>query len=272
MNELVQEYRRPHPPRWRDAHRAGHQRRRRALAVQPPTGPLDSTPGARFRRPFHNAAVEACARSKPLGMLDDVSGTRTATARPADRGGRGARERILTAATTLFHREGIHATGVERLTEHAHVSKRTFYQHFSSKDELVEQYLRRIHHAGGMPSEQAIDTADASPRGRLLAIFDGAPGSRFRGCPFHNAAVEAADAMPGVEDIVHEHKVDFTTRLIHTATEAGARDPYRLGNQLAVLFEGAKALATSLNDTSPLLHARSAAETLIDAATINSGR
>jgi AcrR family transcriptional regulator len=205
-------------------------------------------------------------------MLDAVSGTRTATARPADRGGRGARERILTAATTLFHREGIHATGVERLTEHAHVSKRTFYQHFSSKNDLVEEYLRRIHHAGGMPREQAIDTADASPRGRLLAIFDSAPGSRFRGCPFHNAAVEAADAMPGVEDIVHEHKLDFTARLIHTATEAGARDPYRLGNQLAVLFEGALALATSLNDTSPLLHARSAAETLIDAATIDSGK
>jgi AcrR family transcriptional regulator len=205
-------------------------------------------------------------------MLDAVSATRIVTARPAGRGGRGARERILTAATTLFHREGIHATGVERLTEYAHVSKRTFYQHFSSKNDLVEEYLRRIHHAGGMPSEQAIDTADASPRGRLLAIFDSAPGSRLRGCPFHNAAVEAADAMPGVEDIVQAHKLDFTARLIHTATEAGARDPYRLGNQLAVLFEGALALATSLNDTSPLLHARSAAETLIDAATIDSGK
>src|ERR1700720_2318913 len=122
-------------------------------------------------------------------MLDAVSGTRMVTAPPADRGGRGARERILTAATTLFHREGIHATGVERLTEYAHVSKRTFYLHFSSKNDLVEEYLRRIHQAGGAPSEQAIDTA-ASPRGRLLAIFDSAPGSRLRGCPFPNAAVE----------------------------------------------------------------------------------
>jgi AcrR family transcriptional regulator len=160
---------------------------------------------------------------------------------------------------------------VERLTEYAHVSKRTFYQHFSSKNDLVEEYLRRIHEAGGVPGEQALDTADASPRGRLLAIFDSAPGGRFRGCPFHNAAVEAADAIPGVEDIVQAHKLDFTGRLIHTATEAGARDPYRLGNQLAVLFEGAAALATSLNDTSPLLHARSAAETLIDAA-VDSGK
>src|SRR5271156_6672614 len=104
-------------------------------------------------------------------MLDAVSGTRTATAQPAGRGGRGARERILTAATTLFHREGIHATGVARLTEHAHVSKRTFYDHFSSKNDLVGEYLRRNLHAGGMPREPAIGSADASPRGRLLAIF-----------------------------------------------------------------------------------------------------
>src|ERR1700683_4357365 len=205
-------------------------------------------------------------------MLAAMSGTRTVPARPADRGGRGARERILVAATTLFHRQGIHATGVERLTEYAHVSKRTFYQHFSSKNELVEEYLRRIHQAGGVPSEQAIDTSDASPRARILAVFDSAPGGRFRGCPFHNAAVEAADAMPGVEDIVHEHKLDFTARLIHAATEAGARDPYRLGHHARLPFGGDRAPATSLNDTSPLLHARAAAETLIDAATIDSSK
>jgi hypothetical protein len=39
-----------------------------------------------------------------------------------------------------------------------------------------------------------------------------------------------------------------------------------LGHQLAVLFEGATSLSTSLNDTAPLLHARSAAEVLIEAA------
>jgi AcrR family transcriptional regulator len=161
------------------------------------------------------------------------------TALPAGRGGLGARDRILTAATALFHREGIHATGVERLTQHANVSKRTFYQHFSSKNDLVEEYLRRIHEAGGVPNEQALDATDGSPRSRLLAIFDSTPGGRVRGCPFHNAAVEAADAMPGVHDIVHAHKLDFIARLTHTATQAGARDPYRLGHQLAVLFEGA---------------------------------
>jgi len=175
------------------------------------------------------------------------------------------RERILATARTLFYRVGIHATGVQRLAEAAHASKRTLYEYFPSKNQLVEAYLRGIEETGGIPNERALDSP-GTPRSRLLAIFDSPPTDRFRGCPFHNAAVEAADEMPGVHHIVHEHKLWFIGRLIETATQAGARDPYRLGHQLAVLFEGALALATSLNDTSPLLHARSAAEILIDAA------
>jgi AcrR family transcriptional regulator len=190
-----------------------------------------------------------------------MSDASTATAPAARR----PQERILTTARTLFYRKGIHATGVQRLAEAAHVSKRTLYEHFPSKNQLVEAYLRRIEETGGIPNERALDNP-GTPRSRLLAIFDSPPAGRFRGCPFHNAAVEAADEMPGVHAIVHEHKLGFIGRLIETAAQAGARDPYRLGHQIAVLFEGALALATSLNDTSPLLHARSAAEVLIDAA------
>jgi hypothetical protein len=57
-------------------------------------------------------------------------------------------------------------------------------------NELVEEYLRRIHHAGGVPTEQAIDTTDASPRSRAPAPSI-APRAAVSGNPFHNAAVEA---------------------------------------------------------------------------------
>jgi hypothetical protein len=43
-------------------------------------------------------------------------------------------------------------------------------------------------------------------------------------------------------------------------------DPHRLGHQLAVVFEGGVALATTLNDTSPMIYGRLTAETLIDHA------
>jgi AcrR family transcriptional regulator len=184
------------------------------------------------------------------------------------RGGRGARERILTAAASLFLRDGIHATGVERLTQTAHVSKRTFYQHFRSKTDLVAEYLRQLDDAGGVDSERVLLDTDRTARDRLLAIFDEAGMTeRMRGCPFHNAAVESAGAMPAVDAVVHAHKRAFTERLVSAAAEAGASDPDRLARQLAVLFEGAAALATSLNDRTAVHDARSAAQLLIDIAT-----
>jgi hypothetical protein len=85
----------------------------------------------------------------------------------------------------------------------------------------------------------------------------------MRGCPFHNAAVEAAGVMPAVERIVHLHKRDYADGLINLAREAGAGAPELLGNQLALLYEGASALSTSLNDPAPWAGARVAAEALI---------
>ena len=188
------------------------------------------------------------------------------TAPAVSRKGRGARERITAAADKLFYWDGIHATGVDALIAEAEVSKRTFYQHFSSKNELIDTYLRNVDDAGGSPMERRLDTAGLAPRERLLAIFDTKATGRFRGCPFHNAVVESAGTLITAENIVRAHKQGFTDRLTAVATAAGAADPWLLAQHLLILFEGATALATTLNDTSPMVHARSVAAQLIDTA------
>ena len=60
------------------------------------------------------------------------------------RRGRGARERILGASRQLFRDQGINSTGMDQLCAVAQVSKRTFYQHFTGKDELIAEHLRRF--------------------------------------------------------------------------------------------------------------------------------
>jgi AcrR family transcriptional regulator len=182
------------------------------------------------------------------------------------KGGRGARQRILDTAAQLFYLEGINATGVERLAAQASVSKRTLYQHFPSKAAVVEEYLRSMEQHVADTVIHPID--DLSPRQRMLAAFDGhnASGETFRGCPFHNAAVESAGTMPGVADIVRTSKLGFADWLTELAGQAGAADPRQLGGELAVLYEGAGALATSLDDPEPWARAKKAAAVLIDHA------
>ena len=191
------------------------------------------------------------------------------TQKPARRGGRGARQRILNAASELFYNVGINATGVDVLATTAMVSKRTLYQHFPSKTAVVEEYLRTLRKAAGDLRDAPLQKSASTPRARLLALFDSPdPGDApMRGCPFHNAAVEAAGAMPGVQDIVHAHKRNYIDAITELARRADAADPEMLGGQLAVLYEGASALSTSLDDPGPWEHARVAAEALISQAT-----
>ena len=192
---------------------------------------------------------------------------------PTKRGGRGARERILKATVELFARDGIHATGVAKVTEVAQVSTRTLYQHFPSKEALVSAYLARLESDPNGPAEieTVLTRVDLEPRDRLIALFaapagEAPAGSVMRGCPFHNTAVEAAGGMPEAAAFVERHKRELAANLIATAEAAGADDPERLGRRLAVLFEGARALATSLNDEHPFEDARDLAVTLINDA------
>ena len=125
-------------------------------------------------------------------------------------GGRGARERIERASAQLFYRHGIHATGVELIAQEANVSKRTLYQHFPSKNDLVDSYLRGVDARGGSPLERRLDDTTLSARDRLLAIFEMSRREVMRGCPFHNAAVESAGSLPSTDEIVRAHKQHFT--------------------------------------------------------------
>jgi AcrR family transcriptional regulator len=186
-------------------------------------------------------------------------------------GGRGARERILNAAMELFYERGIHATGVAALVDAAHVSTRTFYQQFESKNALVEEYLRRFETEDLLDSERQLRRDDLPPVERLLAIFDAlkemlrVPGA-VRGCPLHNATVEAAGEIPEVAQFVEQHKRDLLSQLTAVAAEAGVGDADRLARQITVVFEGANALAATCNDLRVIDDAQAAAATLIEAA------
>jgi AcrR family transcriptional regulator len=175
------------------------------------------------------------------------------------RRGRGARERILSASQQLFRDQGINCTGMDQLCAVAGVSKRTLYQHFAGKDELIAEYLRRFD-PDILP--EVFDRTDLTPRERLLAVFEiHAPL-----CPFIGAAVEIQDPDHPARLLARDYKKAFAARLADAAREAGAIDPERLGEQLALLLDGASARSRVL-DADTFATAADIAVVLVDNAT-----
>ncbi len=54
------------------------------------------------------------------------------------------RERIIAAASQVFAEDGLHNAPVQRILEAAGVSRRTFYQHFGTRDALIDVLYDRF--------------------------------------------------------------------------------------------------------------------------------
>ena len=154
------------------------------------------------------------------------------------------RDRLIGAAHDLFCRSGFHAVGIDQILAEVGVTKTTFYNHFSSKDELVIEVLR-WHDRWWRDTflELLQRHGGESPRGQLLAVCDALDevfsGCNYNGCIFVNVAVE----YPQLHDPAHQeamqHKraIERILRLI--AGYAGARDPQALAQELSLVMEGA---------------------------------
>jgi AcrR family transcriptional regulator len=180
--------------------------------------------------------------------------------------GRGGRDRILVAATTLFEAQGITATTMEQIAAAAPVSKRTLYAHFPAKEDLVVAYLRHLSDAG-LTMEGLLDRDDLPARDRVMALFRVYRGDGpVRGCPFTAAATEFPDPQSPPHAYTRERKEAFTIRIGELLAELGASDPERLAEQFAILADGVAGRAMVFDDPAREDYARAAAEILLDAA------
>lgn len=179
-------------------------------------------------------------------------------------------ERLLQTATTLFCREGIHATGIERIIDESGVSRMTLYARFGSKGRLVEAVLEREGEAWRHWLFKAVTDRARDPRGRLLAVFDALHewfmAQPFTGCAFINAVAEHSKADDRMRGIALQHKAKVFGFLTALAVEGGFRDAERVAAQIALLVDGAIIEALMKQSPAPAALARGIAEGLLNAA------
>jgi AcrR family transcriptional regulator len=173
-------------------------------------------------------------------------------------------ERILETADRLFYLRGIRAVGVDTIAAEIGISKRTLYNHFPSKDELIRAYLaRRFTHApeSNKPAvEQILGTFDRLERGFA--------SKGFRGCPFVNAVAElGAEDLP-VKKIAIAFKESRRIWFRDLLLKLEVADPEGLATQLTLLVDGSIAQNLVRDDPSMARAAREAARVLLENAGI----
>ena len=121
-----------------------------------------------------------------------------------------ARGRLLSAATHLFCKNGINATGIDAIIDEAGTAKTTLYKLFGSKTKLVHAVLESEGKQWRDWFIGAIEAGGGDAQSKLLRIFPALKSwfgeERFYGCPFINAVGEHDKDQKQFRAIAMKHK------------------------------------------------------------------
>lgn len=183
------------------------------------------------------------------------------------------RDHLVDVALKLFCKQGFRATGIDNVLAESGVAKKTLYNHFKSKDELIIAALKKRDQDFFNDIALAMDqhlTSAVSAEFKLMAFFDALDdwinSSQFNGCTFINASAE----FPRREDPIHIACEDHKKRVLVfiEALIADLNKPVskQLAKQITLLVEGAIVLAHTAGDKTGAVLAKSTTEQLLHVA------
>jgi AcrR family transcriptional regulator len=179
-----------------------------------------------------------------------------------------ARQSLLDAAAELTYERGITATGVDLIAQRAGVTKRTLYQHFASKDELVAASLTAREETGlDLMRRSTNARAEKTGQRPVLAFFDqierflAGPGSA--GCAFLNASLELGRPEHPANQAA-QHYFAGREALVAEFLRASGIEDAELTEEITILVDGAFAVGGSRRDPAAAQRAKRAAAKLLD--------
>jgi AcrR family transcriptional regulator len=194
-----------------------------------------------------------------------------------DNGQLSTRERIVEAASKLFYGEGIRAESLDAVALKAGVTKRTFYYHFRSKDDLVAAYLESRDQPNLALFQRWFAAAPGDVAIKVEALFRNLARSarhpKWKGCGFLRTSVELIN-LPGHPAMVagraHKKRVeDWLCGVLEPEmareSDAGSEAARQLSRQIILLLDGAFSVELLHRDVRYMEVAGQAAASLIRA-------
>ncbi|MFT4926452.1 MAG: AcrR family transcriptional regulator [Phenylobacterium sp.] len=156
---------------------------------------------------------------------------------------------LVQSALKLFYSKGIHAVGINEILKHSGVAKKTLYNHFASKDDLI---LEALQYRDDIFIQWFDDKLNEVAPGRdaLIALFYALDEwfnnrstviGNFRGCFFINASAEYGDteSMIFLACKKHKNRVRNIIKRHVDLFEPDESQSNLLADTLCILKEGA---------------------------------
>ncbi|MCC3765334.1 TetR/AcrR family transcriptional regulator [Glycomyces sp. TRM65418] len=180
-----------------------------------------------------------------------------------------AARRVLDTAARLFYQRGITGVGVDLIAAEAGVTKKTIYDRFGSKDNLVVAYLRERDQRWRAVVDRHVEAA-ADPREAVVAVFDSLEAWQRamgdRGCAMINARAELTGPDHPARELALAQKQWLRARFAELLEEAGIDDAADAAVELLLLHEGAVVMSDVGGIADAVERARHAARRMVDRA------
>lgn len=122
------------------------------------------------------------------------------------------KERILNTTFELFHKQGYNSTGINQIIAEAKVAKASFYQHFSSKENLCLEFLK-IRHQFWFEELIKFTSKKNNAKEKVISSFNFLiymnKKEDFRGCSFLNILSEIQPENTKILTCIQNHKKDL---------------------------------------------------------------
>ncbi len=178
------------------------------------------------------------------------------------------RQRILDGAYRLFYAAGFARSSMDAIADAAGITKRTLYQHFDSKDSLLDAVMGQQHSLMLDRIAQWLSHDGTTPEALVEGLFGHlaawVASPDWRGSGFSRAALEFAD-LPGhpARRAARRHKRAVEDSLAAALAARGHPAAEALARHLMLLIEGSLNLALIHADAQYVESAAQAARTLV---------
>ncbi|ETB72871.1 transcriptional regulator [Bacillus sp. CPSM8] len=174
------------------------------------------------------------------------------------------KDKLLQVAERLFYEHGFRGVGLKQIISEANVATMTLYNHFPSKDNLVEEVLRQREERYWSYLDSHVELDSDSPF--ILAVEAHCRWLKehsYKGDMFLRAIEDYAGTDNDIEKIARGHKHKLLQYFQKLAQRKGKTNEQDLAYQFTLLLEGTTSMTTLIGAEKATEYSIAMARTLV---------